>query len=248
MAKNLLTYDDKAFIDEFDRQYNSIIETLDRAKQFKLDDYLILYISNPGGALELQKNSYGAPIKYKVVHVNPSGIPFIKRVNKKGGPVGPIFSCAGSKDDTYRTIEQKFEFALDPDYADSILLQDQYDPAHLHRSKKDIWKAVTDHNKSCKVSTMFTSDIVSFFTTVNIGDMIWTSNISHYLVQDKRTMSPKDFNAGAKWRDQTRMKGPFVLVLTVRDKKGKVKDICPDFFHGKALYKERPRTYKELNI
>jgi len=248
MAKNPLTSEDQEYIRVFDNQFNPIIETLVRIRQFKLGDYLILHLSGPDGSMHVKQNSYGAPIKYQVVHVNDIEVPFVKKVNKKGTPVGQIYSCAGAEDDSYRDIDQKFEFALDPDYADSILLQDNYDPANLHRSKKEIWKAVTDHNKACKVKTNEIKDVINFFQTVNVGDMLWTSNVSHFLVQGKKTMTPRDFNNKVNFRYRTQVKGTSVTVLTVVDKRGKALDISPDFFWEKALYKERPRTYKELNI
>ena len=199
--------------------------------------------------MTLQKNSYGAPIKYKCVYTSKHGIPFVKRINKKGNPTGKIYSCMGGLEtDDYDNNSQPFEFTLDPDYADSILLQDGYDPVQLHKSKKDIWKSVTEHNKSVKIPTWEMKEVTKFFGDVVIGDTVWTSNVSFYLVQDKKTISPSDFNHKAKYRERTRLRGPFIQILTVLDKKGKVRDISPDFFHKKALYKERPRTYKELNI
>ncbi|CAM6003916.1 unnamed protein product [Sphagnum balticum] len=249
MAKNQLTNEDQAVINEFVQKFEAGIEAIEKAKQTQVGDYLVLYLGDHNGNMVIQKNSYGAPVKYKVVHSSKHGIPFIKRVSKKGTPVGKLFSCIGGLEtDNFRSPGQKFEFTLDPDFADSILLADEYDPANLHRSKKDIWKAVTDHNKANKIKTHEMKDVVAFFRTINVGDTLWTSNISFFLVQDKKTMSPKDFNTKAKWKDQTRYRGPFVTVITVRDKSGKVRDICPDFFHQKALYRERPRSYKELNI
>ena len=249
MAKNQLTPDDFLVINEFSRIFEPGLEAIEKARQIAVGDFLILYLGDHTGAMAVQKNSYGAPVKYKVVFSSKHGIPFVKRVSKNGTPVGKIFSCMGGLEtDTYRYAGQKFEFTLDPDFADSILLQDEYDPANLHRSKKDIWKAVTEHNKSCKIKTYEIKDVTTFFKAVNIGDTVWTSNISYYLIQDKKTMSPKDFNSNVKREYETRLKGPFITILTVRDKKNKVRDICPDFFWQKALYKERPRTYKELNI
>jgi hypothetical protein len=246
---NNLTAEDKRVIDEFNRHYGPVLQTIERARQFKLNDYLLLYVSNSEGKMLPQLNSYGAPVKYKVVHVTEDGMPFVKRTNKNGNPVGGLYSVVGTGSDDYRPIDRNFEFILDPDYADALLLQDdQFDPAQLHRSKKDIWNAVTKHNKSVKVKTDQLQDVIDFFGTLVIGDTLWTSNIGYYLIQDIKQMSPKDFNNKANWREQTRVKGPFVLVLTVLDKNGKVKDITADFFWGKALYRERPRTYKELNI
>ena len=251
MAKNLITPEDQEIIDAFGDQFEAYFDAMEKAKQIQVGDYLVLYLAKwQNEPLTIQKNSYGAPIKYKVVHCTRHGIPFIKRVNKKGKPVGRIYSCTGSLvTDTFRRYrDQKFEFALDPDFADSILLQDEYDPANLHRSKKDIWKAVTDHNKSCKIKTRDKQGITAFFHTVNVGDMIWTSHANYFLVQDKKIMSPKDFNSKVRFKYQTNLKIPHIPILTVIDKKGKVNDIAPDFFFWCALYKERPRTYKELNI
>jgi hypothetical protein len=91
-------------------------------------------------------------------------------------------------------------------------------------------------------------DIVSFFHTVNIGDMLWISNVSYFLVQGKAMMTPGNFNSKVKLNMRTTIKGTVVTILTIKDKNGKVLNISPDFFRRKALYKERPRTYKELNI
>jgi hypothetical protein len=251
MAKIYLTAQDKELIERLEGAYKTALEafeTVERAKQFKMDDYLILLVSDDDGVMQVSKNSYGAPIKYKVVHISDRGIPFIKVTNKKGSPIGKLYSSCGAWEDTYRLMGQKFKFELDPDFADSLLLQDEYDPAQLHKSKMDIWKAVTEHNKKCRVATQELKDVVSFFKQVNVGDILWTSNNGFLLVQDKKTMSPGDFNRGVKYRYQTRQRGPFVTVLTVRDKSGKVKDITADTLWNRALYRERPRTYKELNI
>lgn len=248
MAKHQLNSEDLGVVHQFNEAYEAILTTVERAKQFKLDDYLVLYVGDHTGHMQIQTNSYGAPAKYKVVHVTDLGIAFVKRTSKKGEPVGRLYSCCGTEADEYRNMNQRFEFVLDPDFADSLLLQDEYDPAQLHRSKQEIWKAVTEHNKTCKVPTQDIKDVVGFFKNVNVGDTLWTSYNGNLLVQNKVTKSPSDFNKSTKYRYHTRMKGPFVTVLTVRDKRGNVKDITADAFLQKTLYTERPRTYKELNI
>jgi hypothetical protein len=60
-------------------------------------------------------------------------------------------------------------------------------------------------------------------------------------------MSAQDFRKVARHMAH-RVKGPYVEILTVRDKNGKIKEVTPDFFYHKALYRDRPRTYKELKI
>jgi len=249
MAASKLTSDDLATIKEWNDSFGRAIEAIEKAKQLSIGDFLVLYVGQDLKSMKIQLNSYGAPVKYKVVHTTEHGIPFLKKVNKKGTPVGQIYSCTGGLDsDDYRYAGQAFEFRLDPDFADAILLEDTYDPAQLHKTKQEIFKAVTKHNKAAKVNTQDIRGVSDFFAKTNQGDTLWSSHSSYFLVQDKKTMSAKDFNTKAKWNEQTRIKGPFVIVLTVRDKNGRVKDITPDFFHHKALYRERPRTYKELKI
>jgi hypothetical protein len=233
----------------FEGTFGRYMETIKHAQQFKLGDFLILKMGTAGTNSIVYKNSYGAPIKYKVVCINKHDIAFVKRINSAGEPVGKMSSCVGMiTDDYYKDSNTTFAFELDPDFADALILQDNYDPASLHKSKKDIWKAVTEHNKACKVPTQDMKDVVAFFNSVNVGDTLWTSSVGFYFVQDKKAMTISDFDKKFRFGLRTYVKGPNVVVLTVRDKNGKIKDITADFFSWKALYKERPRTYKELNI
>src|ERR1035437_1671589 len=218
MAKYVLSVDDKETLEDFIDVYEGGLKNLERIKQLNVGDYLILYLDDHKGNMVLQKNSYGAPIKYKVVCSTEYGIPFVKRVNKKGNPIGDLYSCTGMADnDWFHDPDQKFNFELDPDYVDSLLIQDGYDPALLHKSKQDIWKAVTLHNRSCKITTKSLNDCVAFFTNVKVGDTLWTSALSSFLVQDKKTCTKQDLGKAKKWSSRTSIKGPFVTVLTVRE-------------------------------
>jgi hypothetical protein len=254
MAKSLkpeVDVDELYLIKIHEQQRAREIKMVESVKKFSLGDYLILHRADDmESTMRLQLNSYGAPVKYKVVHVDVDGLPYIKRISQKGKTIGHIMSCTGSLNNDDYCYGETHEFMLDPDYADSILLQDKYDPAHLHKSKKDIWKAVTGHNKACKINTANSKNLAAFWTTVNIGDTLWTSPSGYYLVQDKKTILIKDFNekAPSKHRMWLTSNKATVIVLTVRDKNSKVMDIAPSFFEDKVLYKEKPRTYKELNI
>lgn len=249
-----LSAEDKALVETLDRELGRYLDTIKRAQQFKLGDFLILRIGHYGIKPSVQTNSYGAPIKYVVVHVNAQGIPFVKRINKNGEPMGPLSSCVGIEDDEYYTDDTTvFAFELDPDYADSIILQDSYDPASLLRSKKDIWKAVTEHNKACKVPAYDIKTLADFFDSVNVGDTLWTSNVGSYFIQNKRTESSAEFIKKIRLKRMTAQgitlfTRPTVTVLTLMDKHGGIKDVTPDFFHRKALYTVRPRSYNELKI
>jgi hypothetical protein len=248
-----LSAEDHALIDNLERELGRYLDTIKRAQQFKLDDYLVLRAGYFGKQMEVKTNSYGAPIKYKVVHVNQHGIPFVKRVNKSGVPIGRLSSCIGMTEDEYFSDSLVFVFELDPDFADAILLQDPYDPTKLHRSKKDIWDAVTKHNKACRVPTRNLKELVDFFNLINIGETLWTSPVGSYFIQDRKNIGVSDYLK--KVRTNISLAQAKLLVhlssipiLTAIDKHGKTIEITPDFFYYKALYRARPRTYTELNI
>lgn len=246
--KPSITPEEKSRIDDQDKSIRETLDSLERAKQFKVGDFLILWWSGGENRWNLDKNSYGAPNKYQVVYVTESGIPWMKKINANGTPIGEIMSGVGDIDDGYLDNGTGARWELDPDYADSLLLQDEYNPAQLHDNRKVLWKEVTEHNKLYKVPTQEIPQIVDFFKTLKAGDIIWTSNISHLVVQDIKILAKADALKLVNYRFSSRVKGPFVLVTTIVDKKGVVKDVAADFFYRKALYRERPRTYKELNL
>ena len=124
MSKNTLTAEDEQISEDWNEQFGRGLEALEKAKQLNVGDYLVLYVGPDNKNMKLQLNSYGAPVKYKVVHSTAHGIPFIKKVNKKGNPIGQLYSCTGGLDsDDYCYSGHSFEFRLDPDFADAIILQ-----------------------------------------------------------------------------------------------------------------------------
>jgi hypothetical protein len=244
--KEELTSQDLVAIEAFNKEYGRVFETLEKARQLSVGDFLVLYLGDDEKSMKLELNSYGAPVKYKVVHMSEHGVPFLKKVNKKGTPIGQLLSYIDNFHDHYET--DCFEYRLDPDFADAILLEDEYDPAQLHKNKQELFKSITKHNKQIKIKTQEIKDISIFFASINIGDTLWSSNSNYVLVYNKKTMSAYEFNSKAKWNEQTSMRGSSITVLAVKDKNGKIKEITADYFLYKALYKERPRTYKELKI
>ena len=246
--KPALTAEEKQIIDEQETNLKAILERVERARQFKVGDFLIMWLTNYQGGWVQQVNSYGAPTKYQVVHTTESGIPFMKQINAHGTTVGELIAGIGGIDDGYIDNGGRSRWELDPDYADSLLLQDEYDPAQLHNNKKMLWKEVTEHNKKCRVSTKDIPEIVEFLKTLKAGDLLWTSNVSHMLIREVKAVTKQDAMKLVSYRFSSRVRGPFILVVTVVDKKGVVKEVAADYFFRKALYRLRPRTYKELNL
>ncbi len=244
--KPALTADDLESIKDSERGMKSFLEAFESSKQFKTGDFLVArkreWDNNGNEKWPRETNSYGAPIKYQVVHTTELGLAFLKKLNSQGNLEDDLIPAVR---DWYFEDDHRWE--LDPEFADSLILQAEYDPAEVHKNRKVAWKEVTDYNKANKICTGEIAPIVDFFKTLKVGDTIWTSNVSHFTIQDSRQMPRVD----AKKLDtglSNRVKGPHVTVLTVVDKKSAIKDITADYFFEKALYKARPRSYKELNI
>lgn len=241
MSKTTLTPEEKEYIKNNEAMIASIVATLDHVKQFKVDDVLIaFYPMMPWTRVRQQvQNSYGAPKKYKVVATDAFGVPYMKELNKAGNTVGQLISSI--KYDSYQNktrASMTYEFEVDPDLADAIILGDEegFDPSLLHKEKADLFKAITEHNKSSKVAYKDAYELIDYLKTVNAGDVIWKSNKTSWTVlKPLQIITDKQ---GKIDRSKT--------CLEVQTSKGKILNLSINDIKGKALYRARPRTYGEL--
>jgi hypothetical protein len=238
-----LTAEEKEYIKRNENMVGDIMTVINAVKQFKEGDFLIAFHSATGFGDTRKRpvtNSYGAVKKFQVVAVDKHGIPYMKELSKKGKPVGQLISSI--KNDSNRGMgynySQTYIFEVDPDYTDSIILDDQanYDAANNIKIKSDTFKDITEHNKKHKVKSHDAKDLIQFLSTVKVGDLLWRSNISSWTVLEV-ALVPRD--RGNRIQDYT----PFMKVQT---NKGKITSLCFYEIRGKALYTDRPRTYREL--
>lgn len=248
--KQSLTFEDFKEIKRTDEKLREFRASFESLSQFKIGDYLIVFGINENMRTTIT-NSYGAPRKFQVIYVSDESIPYIQEISLTGNVIGEVIAPMDnflSYNDHFGYIDtehQYLEFQLDPDYADSILLGEKYDPSVFHKTRQTLYKDITKHNKQCKVNTRTIKSICEAFLNVKVGDTLWSSVNGSYTVVDNKVYTRDDFE---NVKDlYTRVKGPFVPVLVVVDKNGLTKTITPDFFHNKALYTQRPRSYKELN-
>lgn len=258
MSKPKLSTKELNAIEHATCEYEILIKRLETVKQFKVGDYFITkgvvdYNEETDNSIyDVLTNSYGAVTKYVVVHVTPSGIPFAKKLNAGGKPVGPLTSMVGGLGDTSIHIdhfENEIEFELDPEFAEAIILDStsEYDPAGAHKSKKELFADIAKHNKAAKIDTHGGDKVNDFFLKLNVGDMFWQSPNSFFLVKNKviETKGSPNFH---RVRYLTGKRMSQVAVLTVEDKRGNQKTVTGPDFAYKALYSQKPRSYKELKI
>jgi hypothetical protein len=243
-----LKYEETHFIERMEKDFEFMLKRIEDMRRFQLGDYLIGFrkrdpeynatISEYEHMSEPILNSYGLPTKFKVVAVDKNGIPYIKELNKKGIPFGRLIVTVDFNTDEFDGAQDIYK--VDPDYTDSIILgESEFDPTKTQKIKSNLHKDITKHNKSHKINTHDLKEIDTFLSTLTVNTVIWKSNTKSWTITKMMRHSvPKDVSQRHKWDSP---------LFEVQDSKGSIFEISVNDIRYKALYKERPRTYKELN-
>jgi len=219
---------------------SSVLGALERVNKLKLGDFLIAFRPRRWtDRREQVVNSYGAPKKYQVVHVDAVGIPYVKELNRSGKPTGTLISPVTISARNGVEVSSEFEFEVDPDYTDSIILSDEenYDAALVQRMKGDLHKEITKHNKSIKVKTSNNQELLKFLQNLKVGDVLWRSTKTNLTITSLLPI-PTSHNG-------TRVKEDDTFGQAV-DSKGKNIALTAWYFRYIAIYTGQPRSYNEL--
>ena len=238
-----LTPEEKELIKTNEQLVDNVMAIINVVNKFKEGDFLVAFHHATGfGDTRVRPvvNSYGAAKKFQVVAVDKHGISYMKELNKKWKPSGRLISSVRhntARGTLHYNLELTYNFAVDPDYADAIILDDQanYDASNILKEKSDIFKDIAKYNKSIKIKTE-TKELATFLTTVKVGDILWRSNMSSWSVTQIGII-PRSSASRIAYST------PFMKVITT---KGKEEELCFNDICNKALYTARPRTYKEL--
>lgn len=238
-AKALDSYE-LDFIKERENVIASIVGSLQDVAKFKTGDFLIAFRPATSYSKRQQvTNSYGAPKKFTVVHTCRFGVPYMKELNKKGNPVGQMI-CPLKFDGGTRMVKATdFEFEVDPDYADAIIMMDEenYDAANIHKVKSDTFKEITNHNKSLKVNCHDSVTLLKFLKNLKVGDVVYKSIKTYFTII---TIDPIPTSHNGTRLIEYKTFG------TAQDSKGKVFDLSSSTFKWAAIYTGQPRSYNEL--
>lgn len=91
---------------------------------FNVGDVLIKRFKDSSGALSIEttSSSNNIPKKYRVVAIDTLGVPWVKQINMRGGLSKNLISLV------HMFYNGKYEFSMDPEQQDAILLDYEYDP------------------------------------------------------------------------------------------------------------------------
>lgn len=239
--KGELTPNDIDVIEQIETFLGRLIDELDRARKFNMNDYLICsqHCSDTGQKV-LMTNSYGTPIKFRIVHVDANGMPYAKEINSSGDPRGDIINLV----DTDEFSGTRVIFEHDPHFLDAIILstESEYDPTENQRKKKQNREDIIQHNTKAKVNTLELKSLIDLFATMVVGQTWWFSTKNYMHVIDLRVTSGRTIGHGMLYRGFKH-----VFEIDVRLSNGNTKTYHPHDFLNKNLYSKQPRSYKELS-
>jgi hypothetical protein len=238
MSKPRINPEEMEEIKRNEAEVAHLLESLESARRFNLGDYLIRYM---GEDTCPELNSYFVERRFQVVHVDKNGVCYVKEVmgGKTSSWIMTLANLRFSIDEAHNGGDYVYRYTLDPLYEDHIIMQQEgkYDPASLQQDKSNIFKEITAHNKAHKVRTSSGLYALKFLKTVRVGDTLWFSNVTSFIVQEIKTL-PKTANA---------MNTCFydAVLIGVTNKGKNLKLSVNDITH-KAIYTACPRSYKEL--
>lgn len=261
-----LTPRDKHHVEEQEELVRELVTAANYIKSFNVDDYVVLhdrYLDDEDEVVEEPvTNSYGSSIKYKVVTVSKQGMPYLRRLGPKGALIGNLIALIDlrSKDpdhendrlyNTDQYIDKCNEpvFKVDSDYTDAVILSDEdaYDPTAAHRAKSETFKEITKHNKGVKIKTSDVETLFDWLLNLKVGDTFWRSQNNMFTITDiKQIMPNRDWQYDKYKPTVRKRKLRTIPEIVVTDRKGKAAKLWPMDFKHKAVYTQRPRSYKEM--
>lgn len=100
--------------------------------KFAVGDVLIRYrINEDGREIDMVSDVCPVPKKFRVMHIDDLGIPWVKQLSVRGGLGTKLASLVEA------WSQGKYRYAVDPEQIDSILLGYKYDPRIEYRKLRN---------------------------------------------------------------------------------------------------------------
>lgn len=140
--------------------------------------------------------------RYVCVHKDEFGIPYLKQLKVSTGKLGLDIYCASDYD--YNNTR----FEVDPEYAEKIFLDADFDIKQIHNASLESRKIATKMNRKVGFKPKTLKDHNDFFATLKVGDQFWVASdftaqyVSQYTISKIETIpvSTLDQNYDWAWR------------------------------------------------
>lgn len=137
--------------------------------------------------------------RYVYVYEDENGIGFIKPLRLSDGALGKELSCMTDFD------LDSCKFEVDPEYAEHVLLDADFDIKKIHKASLVQRKIVTKMNRKIGFKPKSLQEFNEFFEKLKIGDTFWTSAdftgryVSEYTLSKITKVSLTDLDRQSSW-------------------------------------------------
>lgn len=180
---------------------------------FEVGDVLIKtclrYVEIDKYSWKAESVSYDNPMPQRYVYVfeDEYGIGYLKQLKVSTGTLGIGLFCLTDFDYT----NTKFE--VDPEYAEHVLLDANFDIKLLHKKSLEARKIVSQMNRKIGVRCKTLAEFNAFFDSLNIGDSYWVANdytcknvieheLKHKLKINVTDLEDKDSWIWSSWKEK----------------------------------------------
>jgi len=127
--KNPLKPKEQLAVDNFLKQHHTarLLRNFKSWQDFKLDDIIVRYRIDENETEKIDNVSVECtvPKKFKIVHIDELGCPWVKNVNVRSGLGNKLYCLVDSPN---------YRYQVDPEILDCILIGVKYDPRAQYRS------------------------------------------------------------------------------------------------------------------
>lgn len=154
-----------------------IMQSHDHYKELRIGDvYFVKYTSTPGADPVYVSRTYGGKKdKFMIFHKDDEGFVFIKRINANG-KLGKEIQCL-----TTQYPEPRFELEADPEYLESILLDNEkrYDPLKAEKELSSRKSKARRKNKKIELTYETAEEAFKAISEYKVGDRIYDAHTTY---------------------------------------------------------------------
>ena len=108
--------------------------------------------------------------RYVFIHKDEFGIGYMKQLKVSTGKLGSEIYCLTDYD------FESTKFEVDPEYAENIFLDAEFDIKDIHKKSLEARKIITKMNRKMGIKFKTLSDSSKFFETMKAGDEFWMTS------------------------------------------------------------------------
>lgn len=190
--------------------------------------------------------------RYVCIHKDEVGIPYMKQLKVSTGKLGTDVYCVTDYD-----VEHS-RFEVDPEYAERIFLDADFDIKNIHNQSLEARKIITKMNRKIGVKPDNLKGFNDFFAGLTAGDKFWVTAdftarwCTEYTILKLEVVSTKtlDQNHDWNWRHYKQRKtdangvcsidDSVITKITYQEGTRTSTTSCYDFGRNHVFFKEKP--------